>query len=241
MNKKVTCAICMFTTIWISSICLVYAMPQPLEYFSFGSYEQGRRIEPNGSGTVYNVSFTLNRGFIGEQYAALEGKGIGKEQWPPDPSRENYIFVGWYDNIAGHGKPYTMNTPIYEDTTLYVKWKYSGLGGCWPRSHRGGIKGIEDNGWVSVNQEVYISADGYNLNLVEPKDQRFRWTPVSWRLSDSTGGDFPREAPFLASFSLSTQDEYKIYITYKEEIFDGVNWQETDQVLEVEELAFQAK
>ena len=33
--------------------------------------------------------------------------------------------------------------------------------------------------------------------------------------------------------------DFNLYITYKEEIFDGVGWQETGQVHEVEELTFQ--
>lgn len=64
------------------------------------------------------------------------------------------------------------------------------------------------------------------------------WIPVLWKVSDSTNDVFSQEAPFLAEFSLGKEGQYKIFITYKEEIFDGVNWQETGQIHRVEELGF---
>jgi hypothetical protein len=49
------------------------------------------------------------------------------------------------------------------------------------------------------------------------------------------------KAPYQASLSLDNKGEQRLYITYLEEIFDGVGWQETGQLHEVEEVFFQVK
>lgn len=77
------------------------------------------------------------------------------------------------------------------------------------------------------------------MKLESPREQRFRWMPVTWRLSDGTSGDFASEAPFETTLSLDSTGEQRLYITYLEEIFDGVDWQETGQLHEVEEVSFQ--
>jgi len=200
-----------------------------------------RRVEPEGEGTVYNVCFVLQSQTYGEQFAALEGHGIGEKQWPHDPEWEGYAFVGWYDNLERDGNPYSKDTPIYQDTYLYAKWKYSGSGGIWPRAHRGDIQGIDEGSNLSAGQKLTITASGYNMNLESPREQRFRWYPVAWRLSDGTIGSFSDEVPYEAILTCSNKGEQRLYITYLEEVFDGVDWQETGQSHEVEEVTFQTE
>lgn len=151
---------------------------------------------------------------------------------------EGYTFVGWYDNLEWNGNPYTKDTPIYQDTSLCAKWKYSGSGGVWPRVRRGDIQGIDEDSSLSVGQKLTITANGYNMNLEKPKDQRFRWYPVTWRFSDGTSGSFSNEAPYQTVLSLDNKGEQRLYITYLEEIFDGVDWRETGQLREIEEIMF---
>jgi len=236
-KKKAVSVLCVICLFWTSSIYSAHAAPQPLEYLTdeFTVY----RVEPEGDGKVYDVRFNVVRGPVTEPFAALEGHGLGEEQWLQDPVRENYTFLGWFDNPEGEGTQYTKDTPIYKDTELYAAWKYIGSGGCWPRTHRGIINGIEEGSIFNINQTISITAEGYNMNLNEPKDQRFRWKPDSYRVSDSIISSFAEVMPFLTTFSIDNQGDYKLYITYKEEIFDGVTWQETSQVHEVEELSFQ--
>ncbi|HEX3028618.1 MAG TPA: InlB B-repeat-containing protein [Clostridia bacterium] len=213
--------------------------PQPIDYPKPDWEEPKYRSEPDGSGTVYNVCFNLVvQGIIGDTYTALEGHGVGRKQWPHDPSRDGYKFIGWFDNEDRAGKPYNMDTPIYHDTNLYVKWKYIGEGGIWPRAHRGDIHGVDDGVSLSIGQKLTIIANGYNLHLEASEDQHFRWMPVAWRLSDGTTGSFMSEAPFQAIVALEHEGEQRLYITYFEEIFDGIGWQETSQSREVEERTF---
>lgn len=212
---------------------------QPIDYPNQDWEESEYRIEPDGSDTVYNVCFNLVvQGTIGDTYTVLEGHGVGKKQWPHDPSRNGYKFIGWYDNEERTGNPYIMDTPIYHDTDLYAKWKYVGEGGIWPRAHHGDIHGIDEGVSLSVGQKLTITASGYNLHLEASEDQRFRWTPKAWRLSDETTGKFMSKAPFQAIVALEHEGEQRLYITYFEEIFDGTGWQGTGQSREVEERTF---
>jgi hypothetical protein len=218
----------------------------PLDYPAADWYDAGdwyghrwRRVEPEGEGTIYNVYFVLQSQTWGEAFAALEGHGIGETQWPgSSPEWEGYTFADWYDNPNLEGEPYTKDTPIYKDTRLYARWNYTGSGGVWPRAHRGAIGGIRDGDTLSAGQTLPLTASGYNMGLESPREQRFRWYPVTWRLSDGASGNFSDEAPFQAELTIGDKGDGRLYITYVEEVYDGTYWQETGQVREVEERAF---
>ena len=207
----------------------------PIDYPAYDWQYPLNRIEPQGEGTVFDVSFLLRSQSLGESFAALEGHGLGEKQWPNDPVWEDYAFVGWYDNIDWHGNPYTKDTPIFQDTFLYARWEYTGPGGTWPRAHRGYIEGIDEANGLYAGQNLTITANGYNMHLESPSDRRFRWIPISWRLSDETSGMFTSEMPFQADISFNNEGEKWLYITYLEETFDGTSWQKTGQVHEVKE------
>ena len=211
---------------------------QPIDYPTDNFEDRRWRVEPEGEGEVYDVCFTLQSQGYGERFAALEGHGIGEKQWPSDPAREGYTFIGWYDNLDWEGNPYTKDTPVYQDTYLYARWKYTGSGGIRPRAYRGNIQGVDEGSSYTIGQKLSITASGYNRNLETPNDQRFRWIPVTWRLSDGTNGSFSGEAMYQATLFFDNKGEQYLYITYLEEIFDGTDWQETGQLHEVEEVLF---
>ena len=211
---------------------------QPIAYPEIDPENRKVRIDPETNGIVHNVIFYLHGNMLGEPYAALHGQGIGEKQWQDDPTREGYEFTGWYDNPDGTGIRYTKDTPIFEDTELYAVWKYNGPGGYWPRDGYGIVDGIAAGDRFQIGQKVSITIEGYNMDLDAPKDQRFRWIPVSWKVSDNKKGEFLKEAPFAAEFSIEKPGDYVFEIVYKEEIFDGLAWQETGQLREVKERSF---
>ncbi|MCL2356898.1 MAG: hypothetical protein FWC70_07055 [Defluviitaleaceae bacterium] len=170
-------------------------------------------------------------------FPAREGHGLGGDiAWPTEqfnPLRADYIFHGWFDNPDFDGAPFTNETIIFQDTMLFPKWVYSGPGGIAPRAYRGAIIGLGDSGMSGSTLE--ITALGYNTCVESPWEKRFRWIPVAWRLSDDASGNFTNEAPFFASIPLRNAGEHGLYITYTEEVFDRVRWQQTGQVREVRE------
>ena len=196
------------------------------------------RVWPEEEGMLLDVYF-MTRAFGSLCiFPVLGGQGLGGETtWPTErynPIREDYTFHGWFNNPDFEGEPYTNETIIYQDTMLFPKWIYSGPGGIWPRAYRGTIHGIYEN-TLSVGQNLLITVAGYGMNLESPYDKRFRWMPISWRLSDGTNGYFTNEAPFQTSIPLDSIGEQGLYITYLEEVFDSVAWQQTGQVHEVRE------
>jgi len=208
---------------------------QPIDYLSL-EFIDSVWVWPE-EGAFLEVHFQTYAFGPLSMFSVLEGHGLGGEtMWPQErynPTRDDYTFYGWFDNLDFTGEPYTNETPIYQDTDLFPKWIYSGSGGTWPRAYRGIIHGINEN--LSAGQNLTITAIGYNMNLESPRDKRFRWMPVSWRLSDGTSGVFTNEIPFQASIPLDNIGEQWLYITYLEEVFDRVHWQETGQVREVRE------
>gem|GEM_PF-1260481 len=172
-------------------------------------------------------------------FLVLEGHGLGGDiVWPTErfnPFREDYTFHGWFDNPDFDGTPFTNETIIYQDTMLFPKWVYSGSGGIAPRAYRGAIIGLDDSSILTTGSNLEITALGYNMGVELPWEKRFRWVPIAWRLSDGTSGNFANEAPFFTSIPLRNAGENGLYITYMEEVFDRIRWQQTGQVHEVRE------
>lgn len=67
----------------------------------------------------YTVSFNTNGGSEVAAQTVYNGKTAVK---PADPTRENFLFVGWYAD-ADFKTPYSFeNQPITKDTTLFAQW-----------------------------------------------------------------------------------------------------------------------
>ena len=72
--------------------------------------------------TNVTVTFNSNGGSPVDPQTFTRG---GKATRPADPEREDYIFVGWYENQTA-GTEFDFNTAIYEDTTVYARWVDAG-------------------------------------------------------------------------------------------------------------------
>ena len=67
----------------------------------------------------YTVSFNTNGGSTVNAETVLNGKAVTK---PADPTRENYVFVGWYSDVD-LTTPFEFGAqPISADTTVFAKW-----------------------------------------------------------------------------------------------------------------------
>lgn len=84
----------------------------------FTSLCNGKTLIP-----AYKVLFNPNGG-EGDDFAiGVAATGTEKTVKPEDPSREGYFFEGWYTDENGAGEPFSFDTPITQDITLYAKWR----------------------------------------------------------------------------------------------------------------------
>ena len=65
------------------------------------------------------VSFDSCGGSSIESVVIEKGKAFIK---PNDPTKENYIFMGWFDNADYFGKAYEFGSKVDENLTLYACW-----------------------------------------------------------------------------------------------------------------------
>ena len=72
--------------------------------------------------TVYTITFDYNyEGSEPDYQYALEGSNKTVE-FPADPTREGYNFLGWSDKVEGDVIN-TENIPITQDITYYAQWQ----------------------------------------------------------------------------------------------------------------------
>ena len=71
----------------------------------------------------YTVTFNPNGGTVDTTSAKTEN---GKLSTLPTPTRENYVFLGWYTTQTG-GNLVTTETVFSSDTTLYARWQEKAL------------------------------------------------------------------------------------------------------------------
>ena len=69
--------------------------------------------------TKHTVIFNSNGGSKVSSQTVNSGSTIKK---PTDPTREGYIFDGWYSD-SSHKALYNFSTKVTKDFTLYAKWK----------------------------------------------------------------------------------------------------------------------
>jgi uncharacterized repeat protein (TIGR02543 family) len=53
----------------------------------------------------------------------VEGSTIGTTNWPTNPDRTGYTFVGWYTASGSGGTAFTTTTPVTDDMTVYARWQ----------------------------------------------------------------------------------------------------------------------
>ena len=69
--------------------------------------------------TNYTVSFDTTGGSAVGSVTVVNGKTVDK---PADPTRENYVFMGWYADSA-LTTPYDFDAqPVTADVTIYARW-----------------------------------------------------------------------------------------------------------------------
>ena len=75
----------------------------------------------NNSDGKYKVTFDLN--YSGSTAIEVMVDKDTKVTKPTDPTRDGYIFEGWYSKADGSGSAVDFENIITENTTVYAKWQ----------------------------------------------------------------------------------------------------------------------
>ena len=74
----------------------------------------------------FTVSFEMNGGSATASQSVVNGKYAAK---PADPTRDGFIFVGWYADAA-FTTPYSfVSEPVLKNTTVYARWSEKTVSG----------------------------------------------------------------------------------------------------------------
>ena len=79
-----------------------------------------KRSSSSGAATrTYTAQFDTNGGSAVDKVKTDKN---GKIERPADPTKEGYIFVGWYSD-SKLTKPFDFSAELTANSTLYAKWK----------------------------------------------------------------------------------------------------------------------
>ena len=106
-------------------------------------------------------------------------------KYPTAPTRNGYIFAGWYDNAACNGSTYDFSAVVASDITLFAKW----------------VK-IENATAVAINGSANVTINGKDENLL-------MFVPlVSGNVTITSSGNYDTfGALYNSEMSLLSQDD----------------------------------
>lgn len=130
--------------------------------------ELGNLYYTNDSGHLFcvksqahRVKFDTQGGSSINDQTPASGSALAK---PADPTREGYIFAGWYTDAACT-KAYDFATAVTSDLTLYAKWTKNEASSSGPSSGADNAGGKKDNADTQlVSQGGYVSPSSLPLS-----------------------------------------------------------------------------
>jgi uncharacterized repeat protein (TIGR02543 family) len=114
----------------------------------------------------FHVNFEDNGGSVVEpELVKIHEKAIK----PADPTRDGYIFAGWYED-AGLTRAYDFNREVVKDITLYAKWKSTKVPVLMAKGKPSGKRAIKVS-WTKVDgaakYKVYVAHCEKKLKCVK--------------------------------------------------------------------------
>lgn len=186
----------------ISFVMLVMIMLLSL----FGCIEMGQ----------YTISFETNGGSEIEKIVIND---INLLKMPHDPTREGYIFNGWYWDNESFQEPFTINSILEKDSiktiTLYAQWI------------------IDENyipdGFIKVSFDArggsFVASQNVlpGTTLLEPTSSREGYTLLGWYTSLNDGLTLDEKWSFAEFNALETQTLYAYWVINQYTISFNVN------------------
>ncbi len=155
----------------------------------------------------YNVSFETNGGTSVDAFMITEGSSISNL---PTPTRDGYMFMGWYTDEALN-MAYQTGTPVTSDLALYARWEtevyYTVI---FDTSGGSPIANASVLGYTTVNQPSSPTKEGYTFSgwyIDQTYQNRYTFTdPVTEDLTlyaqwdkENNGGIFSTTDPYYLS------------------------------------------
>lgn len=142
------------------------------------------------------VTFKSNNDYIGSEHVK-EGESVSE---PEAPTKQDYSFIGWYENSDFSGEKVVFPYTPTKDTTLYAKWQYLYL-------ENGPVSTVEDLLNISLRGNYYLAND-IDLGGME-------WTPMG-TLDNPFIGRFDGKGYTITNFSIVGNFYYAGLFGYNE-------------------------
>lgn len=128
----------------------------------------------------FTVTFNSNGGSAVNSATVVNGKKVAQ---PADPSKNGFVFVGWYLDSA-FSAPFSFNTVITKDTTVYARWVEKQIG-----SLEFAVSFDADNGGANPEAQATTGGKLFNLPVVEKAGHTFK----GWWVSMNNDGTLSYE------------------------------------------------
>ena len=172
----------------------------------------GWTLFPNGSKEIFNldanltesvelhavfkgyktVSFNTQGGSAVSSQTILEGETATQ---PADPTRNGYVFKGWYTESSG-GSVFDFSTPLTDDTTVFAQWEQILTVTFISEGNTFDSKTVSEGETVSAPSPAPVR-EGYNF--------------TGWFTSSSGGSQFNFSTPITSNTILYAQWAIKVY------------------------------
>ena len=85
--------------------------------------------------STFAVSFYANKGTWGKKWDEMKNVYVDIVEWdvvveegqkvvlPPEPTREDYRFAGWYQDSVSFSVPFDHELPIHDNVKVFAKWE----------------------------------------------------------------------------------------------------------------------
>lgn len=147
---------------------------------------------PTITGTDYSVSFNLNGGSGSIPTQRFINTSTATALKPTDPTREGYIFTGWYNGT----EKYEFNVPVTENTTLNAKWVSGNLTSesDFMQALEADVTSVKLKNNISLSDTLDLSHRDFTLDLngftltgnIKFKNDRNAFTISNLTLTDSS-------------------------------------------------------
>ena len=125
----------------------------------------------SGSVTVYSINFIAD----GAVYAKISTKGKEAIKLPDNPTKDGYVFDGWYFDNEVYEKPFTANslldTPLLIDMYVYAKFEKDEVA----EGTQAEFVGFEKTGKNKYLKKVSNDTEIFSLGTLVKVDSKSSW------------------------------------------------------------------